>query len=117
MFQELRLDTMKEGRFLAAGEADFHRLVQRMIEHRGNHPGQAAGAKGKLTLEIEVECVQGGGYAVTAVSKLKLPGRPAMVAWPVRGDADLGGPTLFVPDEVETTNPVPGAESPAISEG
>ena len=117
-FEELRLDTLKEGRYLETAEADFRRLVRAMLAYADAHPNQAAGSKGKLALEIEVGVTKGNGYAVTATSRLKLPGRPPLVAWPVPGKGDLDGePALFVPDSVETTNPTPGAEAPAVAEG
>ena len=116
-FEELRLDTLKEGRYLATAETDFRRVVKAMVEFAANHPGDAEGAKGKLTLEVEVGCTKGGGFFASAVSKIKLPGRPAMIAWPTPEQNDLGEPSLFIQNDVQTTNPVPGNEAPETSEG
>jgi len=116
-FNEVRLDTLKEGRFLETAETDFRRLIQRMIRYADDHHGQSEGAKGRLTIELEVEVTKGAGFSIAAVTKMKVPGRPAMVAWPVRGKGDLGNPTLFAPPEMETTNPQPANEAPELSEG
>ena len=114
---ELRLDGLRDGRFLEAAEADFRRMATGMVGYADRHPGQAGGIKGRLTIEVEFERTAQGGWVIAATTKLKMPGRPAMVEFPVAGANDMGEMTLFQTPSAETTNPNPHQEPPALDEG
>ena len=97
-FVPLTADLIDEGEFLADLDDELQALQQVLTTYAKSHGDKALKAKAKLSIDIElsIQSVDDGAYAVKTTMKSMHPKRPASISLAIAGATDTGQMALFV---------------------
>jgi len=97
-FVPLDLDLIDEGQFVAAAAEEFAQLQNSLVAYKNIHRERSEGVKAVFTIEVtlSVDSVEDDLFGISAITKSKLPVRPASTSVALAGQTDGGEGALFV---------------------
>jgi hypothetical protein len=97
-FTPVSMDLIDEGRFAQQVQDDFRNLQAEMVRYADEHGELAYKSKGKLVIEINVQCdsPKDKAFTIKALTKTTVPNSPASVSVAMGEQDDDDKPALFV---------------------
>lgn len=98
LFVPLTVEGINEGVYLERVNQALAELQEGMEAFRREHEDAAKNAKAKLTMEVELVCLESadGGYGIKATYKSSLPRHPAQTSLAMAGQTQDGRRALLV---------------------